>query len=49
LRRIQPDLRPDAAGFLRAFDLSRELIYAAAFKVYGRGRKGSHDLAAADF
>ena len=31
------------------FDLNRHLIYATAAKVYGRGRKGSYDLIAADF
>ena len=38
LRRITP-----------AFDLNRNLIYAIAAKVYGRGRKGSYELVAADF
>ena len=49
LKRIQPDMRFDEAGLLGAFDLNRNLIYATAAKVYGRGRKGSYDLLAADF
>jgi Protein of unknown function (DUF1488) len=49
LKRVQPDLRPDEAGLLRAFDKNRELIYATAFKVYARGRKGSYELLSADF
>jgi Protein of unknown function (DUF1488) len=49
LKKIKPDMGLDEAGFLTAFDLNRKLIYAAAAKVYGRGRKGSYDLVAADF
>ena len=45
LKRIQPDM----AGLLRAFDFNRELIYATAAKVYGRGHKGSYDLLPGDF
>src|SRR5437762_13789741 len=49
LKRIQPNMRFDEAGLLGAFDSNRELIYAAATKVYARGRKGSYDLIGADF
>jgi Protein of unknown function (DUF1488) len=49
LTRIQPDARPDESGFLDAFDTNRNLICAAAAKVYVRGSKGSYDLVAADF
>ena len=49
LKQIQPDLRYDEAGLLDAFDLNRDLIYATAAKVYGRGHKGSYDLIPADF
>jgi Protein of unknown function (DUF1488) len=49
LKRIQPDMQPDEAALLRAFDSNRELIYAAAVKVYARGRKGSYDINATDF
>jgi hypothetical protein len=49
LRRIAPNMRLDESGILSAFDLNRNLIYAIAAKVYGRGRKGSYELVAADF
>jgi hypothetical protein len=49
LKRIQPDLRLDEPGLLHAFDLNRNLVYAAAAKVYGRGHRGSYDLNPADF
>ena len=49
LKRIQPDMRFDEAGLLRAFDLNRDLICTTATKVYGRRRKGSYDIIAADF
>jgi hypothetical protein len=49
LKRIQPDMRFDEAGLLRAFDANRSLIHAIAAKVYSRGRKGSYDLVTADF
>lgn len=47
--RIQPNVRPDDSGFLSAFDANRDLICAAAAKVYVRGSRGSYDLVAADF
>jgi hypothetical protein len=49
LRRLQPGARPDASGFLSAFDSNRDLICAAAAKIYVRGSKGSYDLVAANF
>ena len=49
LRRIQPDARPDESGFLNAFDCNRDVICAAAAKVYVRGSRGSYDLVAANF
>jgi hypothetical protein len=49
LKRIKPDMRFDEAGLLSTFDLNRSLICAIAAKVYGRGRRGSYDLVAADF
>jgi Protein of unknown function (DUF1488) len=49
LKRIQPEMRFNEAGLLSAFDSNRDLIYAAAAKVYSRGRRGSYDLIAADF
>jgi hypothetical protein len=49
LKRIQPDARLDESGFLNAFDSNRDLICAAAAKVYVRGSRGSYDLVAANF
>ena len=49
LTRIQPDARHDDSGFLSAFDANRDLICAAAAKIYVRGCRGSYDLVAADF
>jgi hypothetical protein len=49
LRRIQPDACPNESGFLNAFDSNRDLICAAAAKVYVRGSRGSYDLVAANF
>jgi hypothetical protein len=48
LERIQPNLKPDVAGLLRAFDSNRDRIYVIAAKVYARGRRGSYDLNVAD-
>ena len=36
LKRIKPDMPPDEAGLLSAFDSNRKLIYAPAAKVYQR-------------
>ncbi len=49
LKRVQPDMRLDEAGLLRAFDLNRDAIHKIATKVYARGRKGSYELIATDF
>jgi hypothetical protein len=49
LRRIQPDSTLDEPGFLNAFDCNRDLICAAAAKLYVRGSRGSYDLVAANF
>src|SRR5271156_1892148 len=49
LKRIKPDMPPDEAGLLSGFDSNRKLIYAIAAEVYGRRRKGSYELVAADF
>jgi hypothetical protein len=48
LKRLQPDAGYDEAGFLNAFDSNRDLICAAAAKVYSRGSRGSYDLVAAN-
>jgi hypothetical protein len=42
-------MQPNESGLLNAFDSHRDLIYAAATKVYRRGRKGSYELTPADF
>jgi hypothetical protein len=49
LKHLQPDMEGDEVSLLLAFDAHRTAIYAAAKKVYGRGRKGSYELAAVDF
>jgi hypothetical protein len=49
LRRIQPDARLNELGFLNAFDSNRDLICAAAARMYVRGSRGSYDLVAANF
>jgi hypothetical protein len=49
LTRIQPGISLDEPGFLSAFDTNRDLICAAAAKIYVRGSKGSYNLVAADF
>jgi len=49
LRRLQPDAHADASGFLNAFDCNRDLICAAAARMYVRGSRGSYDLVAANF
>jgi hypothetical protein len=49
LRRIQPDMKADEAGLLRAFDSHVEVIHAAALKIYKRSRKSSYELVPADF
>jgi len=49
LKQLKPDMRFEEVGLLSAFDSNRKLIYATAAKVYGRRRKGSYDLIAADF
>jgi len=49
LLRLQPNQRSDEAALLNAFDSHRNLICAAAAKVYARGNRGSYDLLASDF
>ena len=49
LKRIQPDTTLDESGFLNAFDSNRDLICAAAARLYVRGSKGSYDLVATNF
>jgi hypothetical protein len=49
LTTIQPGTSLDEVGFLSAFDANRDLICAAAARIYVRGKKGSYDLGAGDF
>jgi hypothetical protein len=49
LKRLQPGMARDEAALLLAFDPYRAAILAVAKKAYGRSRKGSYELAAADF
>jgi Protein of unknown function (DUF1488) len=49
LNRLQPNVARDEANLLRVFDTNREKIHAAAKTAYGRERKGSYELVAADF
>jgi hypothetical protein len=49
LQRIQPSVRSDEESLLRAFDLHRKLIHAAAAKVYQRERRALYELKRDDF
>jgi hypothetical protein len=49
LKRIQPNTGYDESSLLHAFDSNRDLICAAAAKVYVRGTRGSYDLVAGNF
>jgi hypothetical protein len=48
LQHMHPSMAHDEASMLNAFDSNRGRIRAAAAKMYGRGRKGSYELGAAD-
>ena len=49
LKRLQPNTQFNETSLLAAFDLNRDLVEAAAIKVYVRGLKGSYDLLVAEF
>ena len=49
LKRIEPNAGLDESGFLNVFDSNRDLICAAAARIYVRGSRGSYDLVAASF
>jgi Protein of unknown function (DUF1488) len=49
LKRVQPGMLLDEPGLLSAFDANRDLIHAAAVKVYARGRRGAYHLDGTDF
>jgi Protein of unknown function (DUF1488) len=48
LQKLQPDLQFEEDDVLRAFDGNRERIYAAAARVYARGRRGAYEIHLAD-
>ncbi|MGB9364704.1 MAG: DUF1488 domain-containing protein [Xanthobacteraceae bacterium] len=48
LKHVHPAMDRDEAGMLGAFDAHRELIHAAASKLYRREQKGSYELGVAD-
>lgn len=49
LKHVHPAMDRGEAGMLGAFDAHRELIHAAAAKLYRREQKGSYELGIADF
>jgi hypothetical protein len=49
LKRLQPNMGPNEASVLRAFDDNRNAIYVAAMRAYRRERKGSYELGPPDF
>ena len=49
LKRVQPAMVQGEAAMLGVFDANREMICAAAARLFSRGRKGSYELSAADF
>jgi len=53
LKQLSPEISNAETGFLKAFDVAREKIYAVADKVYTRGGGGkgtyAYILAAEDF
>jgi hypothetical protein len=49
LRKLQPGLDGGTESLLIAFDSNRPAILAAAHKAFAAQRKGSYELAAADF
>jgi hypothetical protein len=48
LKQIRPSMDLDEAGMLGVFDAHRDLIRAAAAKLYSRGRKGCYELGVAE-
>ena len=49
LKLLQPDVECSEEGLLLAFDAHRSAIHAAAMRAFERKRKGSYELAIADF
>ena len=48
LKHVHPSMDEDEASMLGAFDSHRDLICAAAARLFSRGRKGSYELGVAD-
>jgi hypothetical protein len=48
LHRLQPDAGDGEPGLLSAFASHRDRVYAAAARVYARGRKGSYEIRGGD-
>lgn len=49
LRKLSPHTAAMEAGYLEAFDTTRDLIHESARKAYSRAHKGAYLLAVADF
>ena len=49
LKKLQPSTDYNEASLLSAFDAHRPAILAAAMRAYERKRRGSYELATADF
>ncbi len=48
LHRLQPGVASDELSLLSAFSAHRDRVYAAAARVYARGRKGSYEIWSGD-
>jgi Protein of unknown function (DUF1488) len=49
LKQLQPSAERNEESLLLAFDTHRAAIHAAAMRAYARNRRGSYELAVADF
>ena len=49
LKQLQPSAERNEESLLLAFDIHRAAIHAAAMRAYARERRGSYELAVADF
>ena len=49
LKLLQPGVESNETGLLFAFDTHRVAIHTAAMRAYERKRRGSYELAIADF
>ena len=48
LKRLQPNMRCNETSLLGAFDPDRDVVEAAAIKVYARGHKDAYNLLMVD-